>query len=162
MQLLETIDKRLSKAEAVMIGLLLLFMSAVAFLQVITRYCFFHSLVWSEEISRYCMVWLTFIGASLAVSKQEHINIDLFSKQLNNFCRFDFRLILNILILIFLVCCIFYGINLVISTYEGVQMTPAIGFPMFIVYLIVVLALIAAAFHAAVRIILFFSGEKKA
>ena len=41
-------------------------------------------------------------------------------------------------------------------------MTPAIGFPMFIVYLIVVLALIAAAFHAAVRIILFFSGEKKA
>jgi len=151
MQFLTRLDSRLSTFEMVVAGILLLVMSVIAFVQVITRYCFFYSLVWSEEITRYCMIWMTFIGAAYAVSKQEHINIDLFS---GFFKRHGIRigLILNALMLVFLIACVFYGLGLTASTFEANQRTPAIGFPMFIVYALVVVALVLAAFHAFVRI----------
>ncbi len=152
MQFLTRLDARLSSLEMVASGVLLLVMSAIAFMQVITRYCFFYSLVWSEEITRYCMIWMTFIGAAYAVSRQEHINIDL----LSGFFRkhgIRIRLILNALMLVFLIACAAYGLGLTVSTFEANQRTPAIGFPMFIVYALVVAALILAAFHALVRII---------
>ena len=152
MTVLDRIDSALAKFEAVAIGSLLIVMSAVAFLQVITRYCFFYSLVWSEELTRYCMIWMTFLGASLAVSKQEHINIDILSDYMKR-RNLDIRVILNAMVLIFLAGCIFYSLNLVISTYENDQMTPAIGFPMFTVYLVVLVALCLAAFHALVRVL---------
>ncbi|MGN0909623.1 MAG: TRAP transporter small permease [Succinivibrio sp.] len=151
MQFLTRLDSRLSEFEMIAAGALLLFMSVIAFVQVITRYCFFYSLVWSEEITRYCMIWMTFIGAAYAVSKQEHINIDLLS---DFFKRHGIRigLILNVLMLVFLIACVCYGTGLTVSTFEANQLTPAIGFPMFIVYALVVAALVLAAFHAFVRI----------
>lgn len=159
MPLLDLLDQKFSKVEAVTIGVLLLCMSAIAFIQVIARYCFFTSFVWSEEISRYMMIWLTFIGSAYAVSKQDHINIDILSEYFKKH-GFDVRVVLNVLILGFLIVCVFYGIKLVISTYTADQMTPAIGFPMFIVYLIVVISLIVAAFHALVRVIDFFAKKE--
>lgn len=153
MNLLKTLDNTLAKCEGLAIGILLIAMSVIAFIQVITRYCFFYSLIWSEEASRYCMIWMTFIGASWAVAKQEHINIDILSSTLWNRLKFNIRGFINLLIFVFLVCCIFYTYLLVTSTCEAEQMTPAIGFPMFSVYTVVFIALIFAAFHALVRVI---------
>lgn len=46
-------------------------------LQVISRYVFNMSLIWTEEVSLFAVVWLAYIGASLAVIKRKHLRIDL-------------------------------------------------------------------------------------
>ena len=52
-------------------------MQACVFLQVFTRYVFNLPLSWPEEVARYALVWLTFLGASAAVRANDHIRIDV-------------------------------------------------------------------------------------
>ncbi len=152
MNLLLSWDRRLAAGETYAIGILLLVMSFFAFLQVIMRYCFAYSIVWCEELTRYCMIWLTFIGTALAVSKQDHINIDMLTGFVKHKFGFDLRHVLNVLILLFALFCVYYGWNLVVSTYLSGQLTPALRIPMSAVYAVMEISLVLTAFHALVRV----------
>ena len=44
------------------------------------RYALNNAIAWSEEGSKYLMVWLTFLGAPIALRHAAHINIDLLIK----------------------------------------------------------------------------------
>lgn len=48
----------------------------VLFAQVILRYVFGNATSWSEEVGRYCLIWLIFVGTSFAVKNEAHIRID--------------------------------------------------------------------------------------
>ena len=48
-----------------------------AVLQVFCRYVLNYPLLWPEELTRFSMVWLTFIGASLGVKKGSHVSFTL-------------------------------------------------------------------------------------
>src|SRR5258707_2474445 len=53
-------------------------MAAVVFYQVFTRYVMSDSAGWTEEIARYFLVAVVFIGASMSVRKNNHIQVDYF------------------------------------------------------------------------------------
>ena len=48
----------------------------VLFMQVILRYVFSNATSWSEEVGRYCLIYLIFLGTSLAAKNEAHIRID--------------------------------------------------------------------------------------
>jgi TRAP-type C4-dicarboxylate transport system permease small subunit len=48
----------------------------IIFVQIVTRYILNYPLSWSEELARYLMIWLTFLGTAVAVGKKGHIIID--------------------------------------------------------------------------------------
>ena len=48
------------------------------FYQVFTRYVLNDSAGWTEEIARYLLVGVVFIGASMSVRKNNHIHVDVF------------------------------------------------------------------------------------
>ena len=50
-------------------------MVAVIFYQVIMRYVFNNSSVWSEELGRFLFVWITWIGISIGARRLEHIKV---------------------------------------------------------------------------------------
>lgn len=50
---------------------------------VVFRYGLNNALSWAEELSKYLMVWLTFLGAPIALRHFGHINIDLFVRLLS-------------------------------------------------------------------------------
>lgn len=52
-------------------------MVAVVAAQVFCRYVLNHSLFWSEELARYLLVWMTFLGASVAFHRHVHPSIDI-------------------------------------------------------------------------------------
>ncbi|TVM19253.1 TRAP transporter small permease [Oceanidesulfovibrio indonesiensis] len=58
------------------LGLLGFSMAAVIGLQVFFRYALNDSLFWSEELGRLILVWLTFLGASVAYKRGAHIGVD--------------------------------------------------------------------------------------
>src|SRR5690606_21805440 len=56
--------------------LLLAAMACIVFANVVLRYLTNDSLVWAEEVARYLMVWLTFLGAGQVLRFGGHIAIE--------------------------------------------------------------------------------------
>lgn len=46
-------------------------------LQVVTRYVLSAPLSWTEELARFLLVWLTFLGSGYLMSRRLHISVDL-------------------------------------------------------------------------------------
>lgn len=49
----------------------------IVFLQFFTRYILNDSLSWTEEIARYGLMWLAFIGGAVVTRKKAHIAVEL-------------------------------------------------------------------------------------
>lgn len=62
-------------AEEAICGLLLCGMTFFVFLEVVMRSVFHSPLAWTDEAALYCMVWVTYFGASLAVRERAHIRL---------------------------------------------------------------------------------------
>lgn len=56
--------------------------TAVTFYQVVARYVFNASPSWSEELARYLMIWLVFVGAAIAYRFSAHLGVDYFTSLL--------------------------------------------------------------------------------
>jgi TRAP-type C4-dicarboxylate transport system permease small subunit len=72
----EALLARLFKAVDALLAALLLAMVLMVFGNVVLRYVFNSGIVVSEELSRFCFVWLTFIGAIAAVRDNAHLGMD--------------------------------------------------------------------------------------
>ena len=64
--ILEQCSDALNRGAERLLTVISLTMALVILLQVFCRYALNHSLFWSEELGRMLLVWLTFIGASVA------------------------------------------------------------------------------------------------
>lgn len=58
--------------------LLFWFLAFIVFVQFFTRYVLNDSLGWTEEVARYLLVMVTFIGAAIAVRRNTHISVEFF------------------------------------------------------------------------------------
>ena len=56
---------------------LLVLMVVIVFANVVSRYYLHASLAWSEEVARFMLVWLVFIGSFLAYIHDEHLGLDI-------------------------------------------------------------------------------------
>src|SRR3954462_8624627 len=71
------LDDWVARLETVAVILLMALLTAVTFAQVVTRYLLGDSLIWSEEAARYLFVWVSMIGAALAIREGGHFGLDL-------------------------------------------------------------------------------------
>ena len=69
----------IAKASVVVISLV---MVTVTLAQVIFRYVIAAPLPWSEELARYCFVWIVFLGGAIGLSRGIHLGVDLFVNML--------------------------------------------------------------------------------
>ena len=60
--------------------IVLLLMVIFAFLQVVLRNMFDEGILWGDILLRHLVLWVGFLGASLATREKKHINIDLFNR----------------------------------------------------------------------------------
>ena len=66
----------LKRAVDGLLALLLLAMVVMVFGNVVLRYVFNSGITVSEELSRFCFVWLTFIGGVVAMREGTHLGMD--------------------------------------------------------------------------------------
>jgi TRAP-type C4-dicarboxylate transport system permease small subunit len=46
--------------------------------QIVFRYALNDSIVWSEEVSTWCMIWLVFLGSATIMHRWDHVQVPLF------------------------------------------------------------------------------------
>ena len=64
------------------------------------RYVLNNSITWSEEIAKYLMVWMVFVGAPVAMVQSRHIAIEMFPNLFRPRIRALIFLIINLLIVL--------------------------------------------------------------
>ncbi|MGY4688624.1 TRAP transporter small permease [Salibacterium sp. K-3] len=110
-------------------------MVVVIAMQVFMRYVIGDSLSWSEELARFCFIWVVYIGISYGVKKQRHIKVDamlVFFKQKG---KIVMNMIANLLFLVFALIIVYYGQDIALRIWELGQQSPALHVPMGVVYL---------------------------
>ena len=57
--------------------LLLAYMAIAIMVQIVGRYFFNYSIAWSEETATFAQVWLTLLGAGIAMRLNQHVGVDV-------------------------------------------------------------------------------------
>lgn len=71
-------EQRLLSIVRLITASMLIFSVVLVFADVILRYVLNHSFGWSEELLRYLLIWMTFLGSYLAMKGNDHLSIGLF------------------------------------------------------------------------------------
>jgi len=82
MKILEKINGAFARFESWFLVLVVLVMVLLAFAQVLLRNLFDQSFLWGDAFLRHLVLWVGFVGASLATRDEKHINIDVFGRLL--------------------------------------------------------------------------------
>lgn len=125
------------KFEEYLAALLLVIMTLLIFFQVVSRFIFNAPLAWSEETARYAFVWLIYISAALAVKKGAHIRVEIGLHFFKGIGRKIAFLLTDILFLIFTLFLVKDGAFLVKTLTSHNQISPAVGYSMNLIYLII-------------------------
>ena len=113
-------------------------MSILIFTQVFLRYVVESSSSWSEELSRYLLIWMVNIGISYAVKKKTHVRITALDTVLSPSLKKALDILSNLLVLGFAGTIAFLGYQVVAFNQKMGQMSQAMEFlPMWVVYLAV-------------------------
>jgi TRAP-type C4-dicarboxylate transport system permease small subunit len=101
-------------------------MAITIILQVLCRYIMKNPLLWTEELARYLMIWMVFIGTSCIIKEWDNIYVDFFLNKLKDKFRTILILIQKFVILGLLVNFFYlsFTVFLKVSLY---QMTPALN-----------------------------------
>ncbi len=100
----DCVDETIARMEQVFLIAFLGFIILVAFLQIVLRNFFFTGLDWGDSLVRNLVLWIGFIGATLATKEDKHINIDVVSRWLPSLGRNVVALITHLFS--FCICCL--------------------------------------------------------
>jgi C4-dicarboxylate transporter DctQ subunit len=98
----ERADEIIDRAEQTLLVILLSLMILIAFSQILLRNFFATGLTWGDSFVRNVVLWVGFIGASLATREGKHINIDVVSRWMPSLAKIFTELITHLFS--FLVC----------------------------------------------------------
>ncbi|MDV2685244.1 TRAP transporter small permease [Alkalihalophilus lindianensis] len=132
MKLLKWIDEHIE--EVLLIGFSVVMVAVIA-AQVFMRHVMESSLSWSEELARYCFIWLVYLGISYGVKKQRHIKVDVVLLLLKGKAKIALAMFANLLFLSFAIFVIIYGYDIAQRLLAFGQTSPALHIPMGLVYM---------------------------
>jgi len=136
MKLLRQFERAIARIEKYLAITALSIMVAVAFGQIIMRTLFSQGFLWADVLLRQLVLWVGFLGASLATRQDAHIDVDVFTRLLPKKGKIISGLIANI---IGAVVCIFLAeaaFDFVRYEYELGETIRALNLPIWVLQLI--------------------------
>lgn len=133
---LDIIDRRFEEV-LVVAGFLLFILLINA--QVINRYLLpfidvGNITTWTEELSRYIFVFVSFLGASLAIRKRESIEVTFIVERFSPMFQNSIRIANSVFMVYFSFLMLKYGVELIGFQFETYQTSPALNLPMSVPY----------------------------
>ncbi|MBE1555536.1 TRAP transporter small permease [Sporosarcina limicola] len=123
----------LNKIFGYVLALVMAFMTVIIFWQVFSRYVAGSSLSWSEELSRFLMIFMVLIGSSLALRDGKLIAVDIVQDSLKGKVRKWVKVITHLISIVFYIILFVYGLN--VAEKFGNQVAPGTHISMYFIYL---------------------------
>lgn len=131
---MKKLDFILDKIEQILCTVLATVMAVSILIQVINRNTVQLPLVWCEELARYCMVWLIFVGISAGVKKGSHIGVDALVNILPAGVKRVVNIFTNVLVTGLYGYLTFLSVEITLGIRETGQVSPAMQIPMYLIY----------------------------
>ncbi len=147
---LNRIGDYLNKVIKALIFIMFAAMTVIITLQIICR-VFFSALSWTEEMSRYLLVWGSLMAATVAYKQGSHIAISFLVERLNSRNQKSITILANILIIIFFLIGIIYSIKMI--SLQIFQTSPALLIPMRTIYLCLPLSFSIMLYYGILKLI---------
>ena len=136
-----------------------LIMTLVVAVQVFYRYALNHSLFWSEELSRYLLVWLSFLGASVAYYRRAHPGIDIVVAMLPGRWKQSVSIFIHFVSLALFGIMVWFGCQF--SYFVRLQITPALYLPKWLVMGIIPISGAVLLVHGLSLLLSDFRGQRR-
>ncbi|WP_319518510.1 TRAP transporter small permease [uncultured Martelella sp.] len=130
---------------------LLLIMAVIIMTMVVTRNFFGFSFAWSEELTRYLLVWVSFVGAAVLMRDNDHIKIDFLAMVLGPRANAARRIVIDVLTLIFIVFLAWQGWLTAFS--RSSSHSPAMGLSLAWPYSAIVVSSVLMAVITALQLV---------
>jgi len=108
-------------------------LAIIVFVQFFTRYVLNDSLAWTEEIARYALIWVVFVGAVMVTRRNTHIAVELVANLLPpNWIRTVLLASIDIIKLLFMGLLAYFSLTIIERMHY--QRMTVIDVPMSYVY----------------------------
>lgn len=145
--------KVIAKIEELIIAISLLFVTALLFVNIVLRYGFSNNTTWAEELIRYVMIWITFIGGAVCFRKGVHVGVDFLMNLVKGKAKKGLRLFVNIASIVFMIFLVKFSMDLVLFTMDTGQITPSLQIPLYYVYLAIPIGSLLSILHLIINTI---------
>lgn len=160
-KLLKRVNDGIAKCEITVMATALICMAIFGFAQVLSRFVFKNSLPWVEEVTKYLMVWVTYLGLGYCAKTHGHIEIDLVPQLVKKYLKVDISAFIDLIVfgftLVFLSC----SWTFVMDTMAHGQTTPVLLLPMWTIYSVFLIGNGLCIFHMIANFILRFLGKEE-
>ena len=146
MRTLIYLSRHLNDYIQTLVSILGIIMTMVVASQVFSRYVLNHSLFWSEELARMILVWLTFLGSTVAYYHGFHPGVDSVFKRLPENLKRILELISYLAGIMLFTVMVVWGSKF--AWFVKLQITPALNLPKWIVMVVVPVCGIIFLIHA--------------
>ena len=142
MKFLKWLDAHLEES---LLILLLIAIVCVSFIQVIIRKLpWIPALTWAEEFCRYCLVWSVFLSLPYTIRKSSMMRVTVIRDLLPHTIWQLLNLFIDFITAVCMGILGFYSITVVKNIYASSEHSPAMLWPMWAVYSIMLLAFLLA------------------
>lgn len=159
MKTLDKIDRPIALFCKTIIFVAFIIIIVSASIQVFYRFVLDKSFSWTDELCRYGMIWITFVGAGYAVRTHQHIAVDL----LKNYVPAKFGAVLDQInsVLTFLLGIILTYFGGKLSLMNMTQLSPGLKLSMGFMYGSIPLCGILICIYAAFDVVGWVAPEKR-
>jgi len=110
-------------------------MAILVAVQVFCRYVLNSSLFWSEELARYMLVWLSFLGATVAYYRNLHPGVDAFTSRISPEKQRITQLLVHATAMVLALVMVISGIQF--AWFVRMQISPALAIPKWIILAVI-------------------------
>ena len=136
---------------------LLAAMTLMVFGNVVLRYGFGSGLDFSEEMSRFCFVWLIFLGSVAAMRRNLHMGFDMVVVMVRPQVR---RVLLTVANGLILACCLLLLVGTLMQWHiNATNIAPVTGMPMSWLFGVAVPMSLCVGIMAAIRMVGYATGR---
>ena len=142
----------LNRVIEVVMVILIVAMVCGNFWQIFTRFVLNNAATWTEEFLRYALIWLTMLGVPYAYGKNQHIAIEFITNTYSEKAKIINQIAIEVIVLFISLFVMIIGGFMVTVNAAG-QTSPALGMPMQIYYLGVLVCGILMILYTIPRLI---------
>lgn len=160
MEAMKKLGALIDKAVNIICIILMAVMTGIVLLQVSTRFLPVRNPNWTEELSRYIMIYIAYIGASTGIREWSNVGVDFILERLPKRAQFAMNLIIRIAILAFWCLALYLSVSVFPKT--GLrQKSASMGFPIFFAQCSIIIGSVLCIIQGIIQVITYAAGGVK-